>query len=97
MPAPRSPAFFVASLLALLAALMAAHLGVLWLGALECDRYADVLLERLVAGAETRIDATNTECNQVEADFAEAAGQYVAVILALLSGAGYAASRRDGG
>jgi hypothetical protein len=81
------PAWFVASLLAMLATLMLAHLAVLLVGTWECDRYADVLLERASQDPTYTITASNEECNAVEETFSDAVGQYLGVILSLLGGA----------
>lgn len=94
----RVSAGFVAVLLAMLGFLMASHLGLLWLGAAECDEQARILFDhqrtQMEAGeAPTPVRAENAECNALESDFADAAAQYIAVILALLSGAGFAAGR----
>jgi hypothetical protein len=91
------PTWFVAFLLMMLAALMGVHLYSLSVGVKECDDYAQILFEQARRVAEIQNDqvkivANNTECNSVEDDFNRAAAQYLSLILALLGGAGIAAT-----
>jgi hypothetical protein len=81
------PAWFVASLLAMIATLMIAHLAMLWVGVRECDEYAKILLERASSDSSFFIRAENEECSNVEETFADAVNQYLSVILSLLGGA----------
>jgi hypothetical protein len=88
------PTWFVASILSLIAVLMIAHLGVLWVGVLECDELARIMFERAEKDPTYQVLATNTECNNVEADFSDAVAKYLAVFLSLLGGAAvYSATR----
>jgi hypothetical protein len=91
------PAWFVATLLLMLLMLMTAHLYVIRVGIRECDEYAQVLIEqakRLAKdqAAQVKIEANNTECNNIEDDFSKLAAQYISLVLALLGGAGITAS-----
>jgi hypothetical protein len=87
----------VASILALIAILMLSHLGMLWIGVKECDELARIMFERAEKDPTYQVLATNTECNNVEEDFADAVAKYLAVFLSLLGGAAVygAASRTD--
>lgn len=94
--------WFAVTLLAMLAGLMASHLGLLWLGALECDAQARILIaeQRQDLAAGTRVapvEALHPECSKVKQAFEDAAETYTSIILALLTGAGAAvgATRRD--
>ena len=84
-----------AVLLLLLALLMIAHLGMVYVGILECDAYArDVLRGGLnLSGEQTT--HIQRECAEIEQVFSAIADKYIAVILALLGGAVITARRGD--
>lgn len=81
------PTWFVATILALIAVLMIAHLGMLWVGVKECDQLAAIMFDRAEKDPTYQVLATNTECNNVEEDFSDAVAKYLAVFLSLLGGA----------
>lgn len=81
------PTWFVATILALIGVLMVTHLAMLWVGVRECDKLASIMFERAEKDPTYEVLATNTECNNVEADFGDAVAKYLAVFLSLLGGA----------
>ena len=100
------PWWVVAFLLGLLALLMVSHLSLLWYGAWLCGSHAQIVIHHVEESLAKREDPVlhitddeNPECSAVEKDFSETAAQYIAVILALLGGAGASAAvaRRNGG
>ena len=89
------PAWFAAALLGVFAAIVATHLAVMVVGLMECHQYARILLEQAERRAATtteqvQVVPNNVECSDIEETFGKLAGQYIAVILALLGGAGVA-------
>lgn len=97
------PAWLVAALLAMMAALMTSHLQLLRNNMVDCDLYLKFLygrLERTAVGSpeaailrkelQETYSGKTTECANLEADFSDASDQYLNVILALLGGAGVA-------
>ena len=100
-------ALFSFILLAMLGTLMGFHLHLLRTGAEECDAYQKMLLERLKEqeiGSEISVSlreelkeylsGQRTECAAAEEVYAEAADKYLAVLLALLTGAGIGAGTK---
>lgn len=87
------PWWWSATLLFMIAVLMGSHLAMLWVGVRKCDHYATILLEQVARGEQVNVDdKTVPKCAQVEENFTDAANLYLAVILSLLSGAGFSAS-----
>lgn len=91
----QQPAWFTAALLAVFAAIVATHLAIMVVGLMECHQYARILLEQAERRAATSTEqvmvvSNNAECSEIEETFGKLAGQYMAVILALLGGAGVA-------
>jgi len=91
----------------MLGTLMGFHLHLLRTGAEECDAYQKMLLERLKEqeiGSEISVSlreelkeylsGQRTECAAAEEVYAEAADKYLAVLLALLTGAGIGAGTK---
>jgi hypothetical protein len=73
-------------LLALLALLMIAHLGMAGVAISECDAYARDLLRGALSLSEDQTAHVNRECSKIEQVFSDIADKYIAVILALLGG-----------
>lgn len=101
-PHGRSPSawWFVAILLAMLAALMISHLGMLWVQVIECDRYARLRIEEVDRYLQDPASAGKPvpqflpraeQCKELHSSFDDVANLYLATILALLSGAGFSA------
>lgn len=86
------PAWFIASLLGLIAILMLAHLAMLFVGVRACADYAAVLIERAAQDPAYIVVDSDPECANVEETFSDAVGQYLAVILSLLGGAAISGS-----
>jgi hypothetical protein len=81
------------AVLLLLAVLMIAHLGMAYVGIVECDAYARDLLQ---GGLKLSIEQTahiQRECAEIEQVFSDIADKYIAVFLALLGGAAITARR----
>ncbi|MDX0230250.1 hypothetical protein GOC14_06775 [Sinorhizobium meliloti] len=86
------PWWWSAALLLMIAILMGSHLAMLWVGVRECDQYAAILLDKAARGDQINVDdRTVPKCAAVEENFTDAANLYLAVILSLLSGAGFSA------
>ena len=94
------PAWYVATLLALLSVLMGGHLLLLQTGIWECSSWSKVLTERLrrtsigspqaeILRNELRqyLDGKQSECADIESVYAETSDKYLSVLLALLTGA----------
>lgn len=107
-PAPRnadpSSWWFVAFLLLMFGALMASHIGMLWVQVNECDRYAilrmqeasDYMNNPLREGKpiDTAMHLPRAEqCKELHVNFDQTANLYLTAILALLSGAGFSTGR----
>jgi hypothetical protein len=84
-----------AVLLFLLAVLMTAHLGMVYVGILECDAYARELLRGGSSLSAEQTAHVQRECAKIEQVFSAIADKYIAVILALLGGAVMTARRGD--
>jgi hypothetical protein len=93
-------AWYVGILLALLAALMGAHLALIKSGVNACDFYEKILLERLRKSKVGSIEAIairrelaeylsgkTSECAEIESVYQQASDKYMSVLLALLTGA----------
>jgi hypothetical protein len=93
-------AWFVAILLAMLAAVVTMHLVLLQTGLAECDAYQRILIDRLKTTKigtpeavalrnelKEYLDGGASECAEAEGVYADAADKYIAVILALMTGA----------
>jgi hypothetical protein len=78
-------AWFVATLLLLLSALMLFHLIVLWVGVAICRDYADAILNPAIT--VTGADGVAAYCGRRETDLSEAVDKYLSVILSLVGGA----------
>ena len=100
-------ALFSFILLAMLGTLMGFHLHLLRTGLKECDAYQHMLLEKIKdqePGSELAISLRNelkdylsggqSECAEAEEVYAETADKYLAVLLALLTGAGIGAGTK---
>lgn len=91
------PAWFVATLLAMLAVLMAAQLQELSQATAQCEEWGRILFEH--AKQQSRAtgrppvlakESISQECLDLEQEYRETADQYLQLILALLGGAGLA-------
>lgn len=91
--------WFVAILLGMFFLLMCSHIGVLWVGVLKCNQFADirmrqyeVMQERFAASKPVPEEIRPAAiCARLAQDFNDVARLYLATILALLSGAGFSA------
>lgn len=89
--------WFVAILLLMFAALMASHVGMLWVRVRQCDQYAQVRLDAARAKVQNFQNSAvpplppSELCKALSTDFNSVANLYLATILALLSGAGFSA------
>lgn len=92
--------WFVVILLLMFAALMASHVGMLWVRVRQCDQYAQVRLDAARAKVQSLSNSAvpappplppSELCKALSTDFNSVANLYLATILALLSGAGFSA------
>jgi hypothetical protein len=91
--------WFVIILLVMFFLLMVSHIGVLWVGVLKCNQFADlrmqqyqVMQDRLAASKPVPEEIRPASiCVALAKDFNDVARLYLATILALLSGAGFSA------
>jgi len=80
-------------LLTMLARLMLAHLGMIYFDILECDEYARDLFRGGLKLTPDQTTHVQRECGEIEQVFSDIADKYLAVILALLTGAAILAKK----
>lgn len=91
-----NPAWYIAAILLMLAALMGFNLLSLWVAVVVCFDYAEKVIDPnvTVIGA----DGIATYCDELNTNLNEAVDKYLAVLLSLIGGASvtgaYAASER---
>jgi hypothetical protein len=83
-----------AVLLAMLAFLMMAHLGMMYVDISECDAYARDLFRGSLSLSVEQTAHVQRECAEIEQVFSDIADKYIAVILALLVGGAVVAAQK---
>jgi hypothetical protein len=83
-----------AVLLAMLAFLMLAHLGMIYVDISECDAFKRDLFRGSLALSVEQTADVQRECAKIEQIFSDIADKYLAVILALLVGGAVVAAQK---
>lgn len=85
----------VALLLGLFALFAIADLALFTVGVLQCQELADIWFDKLRTSDAPDFSPQNAECSNIEEEFGQVVRDHIAVILALLTGAGLGAGKKD--